>query len=145
MIFRQHNFFTEMVTKMSIFKIFCRFPQHTFYCLYGERKQSLPPKKMWIWTKSSPLSNRCTASLASVFLSAVVSMAITTQDYDPIITRSGKVKLHCIFSHTRHILIFPSTSVGQPWKLWTIYCGTPGSYFVFSHFSEEKKNATYKH
>lgn len=102
-----------------------------------EKENSLCHRRKFGFGSNPPLCPTEAQSLWPLcsFLPSM-SMAITTQDYDPIITKSSKVKLHHIFSHMYRIVILPRTSVGKPWKLWKIYCGTLRSYFAFSHLSE---------
>lgn len=117
------------------------FPPAHFLLPLRRKKVVSATKEIHIWTRCSCLCWTGAQVLWPLcsFLQSIW-MATATQECDPIIiTKSIKLKFYYILSHEQHIIILQGTSVDKPRRPWKIYCGTLGSYFMFSHFSEEKK------
>lgn len=137
-----------MVTQTSILTIFCHFPQHISYCHYRERKWSLPPKKIHIWTRCSCLCWTGAQVLWPLcsFLQSIW-MATATQECDPIIiTKPIKLKFYCILSHEQHIIILQGTSVDkQATEAMENLLWDSRILFHVLTFLWRKKNVTYEH
>ena len=98
--FYYHNPSLKWSPEFSFWKSLVTSPNMPPIAITEKKNFSLPLKKTEIWTKSSPLclSESWVLWPPYSFLQCI-SMVIVTQDYDPIITKSIKLKLYSIITN----------------------------------------------